>query len=113
MDLSKIKNLTNDQLVSLYRNPSTSNEIKKSLLKELKGREAEDLDTEILNEEDEFTQNQKLQLIFLPFLYRNHRKLMFKNGWSRKRDKQFWNYITLGIAIYSLIFLFALLFRTR
>ncbi len=115
MDSTKAKELSDEQLVALYRNPATPQEIKEILLKELSLRDQEDLKKESSkqNVDTGFTESEKLQLIFLPFLYRKHRKTMFENGWSRKKDKQFWNYITLGIAIYSALLMIGLLFRNR
>jgi len=113
MDLNKISILSDEQLVLLYRNPSTEGEIKKALLKEITLRELKEIKSQASDNGLEFTQNQKLSLIFLPFLYRYHRKIMFKDSWSPKLDKQFWNYITLGIIIYTILFLIGLLFRNR
>ncbi|WP_303315865.1 hypothetical protein Q4Q34_13840 [Flavivirga abyssicola] len=113
MDLNRVRKLSDEQLIELYRNPNIDNEIKESLLKEIKLRELKNLKSEISQKEVEFTEYEKLKLIFLPFLYRYHQKIMFKKSWSRKRDKQFWNYITTGIILYTFLLLIGLLFRNH
>ncbi|MFD0991334.1 hypothetical protein ACFQ1R_14600 [Mariniflexile jejuense] len=109
MDLTKIKNLTDEQLISLFRNPTITEEIKKRVLEEIKLRELKELKSVVSKDEIEFSKKEILKLIFLPFSYRLHRKNLFEKSWSVKRDKQFWNYITLGIALYTIL-LFIVLF---
>ncbi len=113
MNLNKISEFSDQQLIELYRNPQITNEIKRDLLKEIKFRELKELKSDESEKEIEFTESEKLQLLFLPFLYRYHRKVMFKESWSRKRDKQFWHYITIGIGIYISLLLIGLLFRNQ
>ena len=113
MDLTKIKNLKDEQLISLYRNPTIAEEIKKNILEEIKFRELKELKPNSSKSEIEFSKNEILQLLFLPFLFRFHRKNMFENSWSVKRDKQFWNYITIGIVIYTVFLFIALLFKKQ
>ncbi|GAA3599409.1 hypothetical protein Q4Q39_18815 [Flavivirga amylovorans] len=113
MDLNRVSKLSNEQLIKLYKNPNIDNEIKESLLKEIKLRELENLESEISQKEVEFTEIEKFKLLFLPFLYRYHQKIMFKESWSRKRDKQFWNYITKGIILYTFLLLIGLLLRNH
>lgn len=83
MNLNNISKLSDNQLVELYRNPSTVKEIKKRILKEIELRNLNYKENEI-TEDNEFSQNQILTLIFTPFLIRSHRKSMFKEKWSSK-----------------------------
>lgn len=111
MDLENISKLTDNQLVELYRNPRTAKEIKDVLLKEITSRELKELESENSKKDIEFTQNQKLNLLFLPFLHRYHRKTMMKNSWTPKRDKEFWSYISYGVILYTIFLFIALFFR--
>ena len=99
MDLANVSILNDNKLVELYRNPNTPEELKKSILKELENRAIEEENT-YQTDENSLTKNQKITLLLTPFLMKYHRTGMFKNGWSRKKDKAFWYYITFGFAIY-------------
>jgi len=112
MDLSNISELSDAQLVALYRNPTTVDEIKKAIIKEINLRESNLDYKDDKDSDDLFSDTQKLLLLFTPFLMQRYRKVFFKKGWSRKKEKAFWSFINMGFAIYLIIFLIGLLSKT-
>ena len=102
MDLEKISQLSDEQLVGLYRNPKTPKELKKEIIKEINLRDIENLKVEhTSNNNSQLTKKEKLLLIFLPFLLNRHIKILNKN-WSHYKNRQFWNFVTVGVLVYIL-----------
>ena len=104
MNLKNISNLSDDQLVFLYRNPNTVSEIKKAVLKEINYRDIKS-QMSLNNNKNVLNKDQKRILITFPFLFKYYRKLFFKQSWSKEKDKEFWKHITIGFAIYTLLFI--------
>lgn len=113
MNVSKVSKLTDEQIINLYRNPGITNDVKTMLLIEIKFRELKALKSYKPKTKVNLSKNEILLLLCFPFFYRFYRKEMFKKSWSPKRDKQFWNYITIGIGIYSILFLLFLCFQNH
>ena len=117
MDASKISELTDDQLVSLYRNPSINSEIKKLVLNELEHRD----NASTINESNHIGLAKKEKRIItllapiliaaLPLLMICHHYIL--KDWTKQKYKDFWNYLTIGIAIYSVLLLAVLLVLNR
>ncbi|WP_346883632.1 hypothetical protein [uncultured Algibacter sp.] len=67
MDLKNVSKLSDEQLIELYRNPAISSEIKDAVLKTIQFRELNELKSQKSKNNADFTNIEKLKLMFLPF----------------------------------------------
>ena len=117
MDLNNLSKLSDSQLVELYRNPATANEIKKAIITEINLRELNLSQIQEDNKAEGLIDNQKLiilffspLLIFVILLFIIFHHSLLKN-WNRKKYKQFWEFTTLGFGIYTIILYILITFR--
>lgn len=99
--MNNIEKLSDDQLISLFRNHNIDTELKKAIIHEIDKRDLEQLS---LNQ-NEIDSKEKITILFTSyFLFKRHieksSQLLTKG--NKKAYKQYWRFFIYGIVFYTI-----------
>ena len=100
--MNNIEKLSDDQLISLFRNQNIDNELKKAIIHEIDKRDLEQLS---LNN-DEIGFKEKITILFTSyFLFKRHieKSSQLLSEGNKMAYKQYWRFFIFGILFYTII----------
>lgn len=99
--MNNIEKLSDDQLISLFRNQNIDTELKKAIIHEIDKRDLEQLS---LNQ-DEIDLKEKITILFTSyFLFKRHieKSSQLLTIGNKKAYKQYWRFFIYGIVFYTI-----------